>query len=101
MSSNDPKSTYAKAPTLPAQAKVGDWLFLNGSNAHVKSLLCSLRFDSTDGHIGFGRAYQRSKCDEIHFQVNEAMVGTMKVKGTYHTESTEPEHNFGTIVITQ
>lgn len=100
MSTHDPKPTYAKAPTLPAQAKVGDWLFLNGSNAHVKSLLCHLRFDSTDGQTGFGMAFQRGNCDAIFFQVIAPMVGTMKVTGVYHADSTEPDREFGTIVIT-
>jgi len=100
MSSNGPKPTYAKAPTLPAQAKVDDWLFLNGSNAHVKSLLCNLRFASTDGQTGFRRAFQRGDCDEIFFQVIAPMVGTMIVTGEYHADSSETDHKFGTIVIT-
>ena len=100
MSSNSPQPTHTIAPTLPTQAKVGDWLFLDGNNAHVKSLLCQLRFESTDGQTGFGKAFQRDDCDKIFFQVSASMVGTMKVTGNYHADSTEPNHDFGTIVIT-
>lgn len=99
MNTHDPKSTNAAA-TLPAKAKVGEWLFLNGDNVNVKALLCSLRFDSTDGQTGFGRAFQRGSCNEIFFQVIAPMVGTMKVTGTYHADSTEPNREYGTIVIT-
>jgi hypothetical protein len=97
----DQKATHPTAPFLPAQVKVGDWVFLNGDNVEVYSGLYVFQFKEKEGGRGYRYALRRDKPDQVYFQISAAQLGTFEVTGIYASDSPIPPEarSFGTMHI--